>query len=116
MFTAIAIGSLLPANDLPTPAFKGIDKLEHMLGYAMLSGYAVLLFERPRSRWLATLAVVGFGVLIEGAQGWLTTSREADGLDVLANSAGALLGQLLAFTRIAGRFAWPLSRSDEPPL
>ena len=31
MFVAIATGSLLPAPDLPPPAFDGMDKLEHLL-------------------------------------------------------------------------------------
>lgn len=101
MFAAIAVGSLLPAPDLPPPAFDGVDKLEHLLGYALLSGWSVLLFARPRARVKAMLGVIAFGVAIEGAQGLFTATREPDALDALANAAGAMIGQLLAFTPVA---------------
>jgi VanZ family protein len=101
MFAAIAIGSLLPAADLPPPAFDGMDKLEHLSGYALLSGWSVLLFATSRARVFAVLGVIAFGIAIEGAQAVFTTTREPDVLDALANASGALLGQLLAFTPIA---------------
>ncbi|HEY4559297.1 MAG TPA: VanZ family protein [Lysobacter sp.] len=103
MFAAIATGSLLPAGDLPPPAFDGIDKLEHLAGYGLLSGWSVLLFERRDARLRAMLAAIAFGVAVEIAQGVLTATREPDVLDAVANSIGALLGQLLAFTPLAGR-------------
>jgi VanZ family protein len=101
MFAAIATGSLLPAPDLPPPAFDGMDKLEHLLGYALLSGWSLLLFASGRGRVAAMLAVIAFGIAIEGAQGAFTATREPDALDALANAAGAALGQLLAFTPLA---------------
>ncbi|HZX79710.1 MAG TPA: VanZ family protein [Lysobacter sp.] len=103
MFAAIATGSLLPAPALPSPAFDGIDKLEHLAGYALLSGWSVLLFDERMKRLRAMLAVVVFGIAIEIAQGAFTTTREADAIDVVANAIGASLGQLLAFTPLAGR-------------
>lgn len=102
MFAAIAIGSLLPAQDLPPPAFDGMDKAEHLLGYVLLSGYAVLLFDTRRARLRAMLVVIAFGLAVEVAQGVFTTTREPDLLDALANATGAALGQLLVFTRLAG--------------
>jgi VanZ family protein len=101
MFAVVAVGSLLPAPDLPPPAFDGMDKLEHLLGYAMLSGWSVLLFARRRARMAAMLGVIAFGIAIEAMQGACTATREPDVLDAIANASGALLGQLLAFTRIA---------------
>jgi VanZ family protein len=101
MFVAITVGSLLPAHDLPTPAFNGFDKLEHLLGYAVLSGWSALLFDRRTSRLRAMLGVIAFGIVIEVAQGVFTTTREPDVFDALANATGAMLGQLLVFTPLA---------------
>lgn len=101
MFAAVAIGSLLPAPDLPKPAFDGVDKLEHLLGYAVLSGWSVLLFTGRRARIAAMLGVIAFGIAIEAMQGAFTTTREPDVLDAVANASGALVAQLLAFTPIA---------------
>jgi VanZ family protein len=41
------------------------------------------------------LGLIGYGIIIEVLQGSLTTYRSAEGLDILANSAGALSGILL---------------------
>lgn len=101
MFATVAVGSLLPAHDIPTPPFPGFDKLEHMAGYAVLSAYSVLLFATPRARMLAALAVVAFGCGIEVAQGVFTTTREPDLLDALANATGAVIGQALAFLPVS---------------
>lgn len=101
MFVAITIGSLVPAHDLPTPAFDGFDKLEHLFGYAVLSGWSVLLFDRRSTRIRAMLGVIAFGIAIEFAQGVFTTTREPDVFDALANATGAMLGQLLALTPLA---------------
>ena len=76
-----------------------MDKLEHLLGYAVLSGWSVLLFATRRMRIAALLGVIAFGIAIEGAQGVFTVTREPDALDAIANAGGALLGQLVAFTR-----------------
>jgi VanZ family protein len=103
MFAAVAVGSLLPAPALPAPSFDGFDKVEHLLGYAALSGYAALLFATPHGRFRGMLLAIAFGVAIEFAQGWLTATREPDLFDVLANSIGAAIGQLIGFTRYAGR-------------
>jgi VanZ family protein len=69
------------------------DKLVHLLGYAVLTfWWAQLVVER---RWRLALAVIAFGILVEGLQG-LTPHRQPDVLDVLANGCGALLGWFAA--------------------
>ena len=103
MFATVATGSLWPAPDLPPPACDGIDKVEHVLGYALLSGYAVLLFATARARLAGMALAIAFGIAIELAQGVFTATREPDALDVFANALGAALGHLLAFTPLAGR-------------
>ena len=101
MFAVVTVGSLLPARDVPTPPFPGFDKLEHMIGYAVLSAYAVLLFATGRARLLALAAVIAFGCGIEIAQGLFTTTREPDVLDALANAAGAVIGQGVGLLPVA---------------
>ncbi len=51
------------------------------------------------------LGLVGYGIIIEVLQGSLTTYRSAEFLDVLANSAGALMGILLMWVLFAKRTA-----------
>ena len=101
MIAFVVTGSLLPSDDLPRLMFPGADKLQHMTGYAALSGYAVMLFAHRRGRGMAALGLVLLGVLIEGAQSVLTTSRQADPVDMLANLLGIGLGQALAATGVA---------------
>lgn len=70
-----------------------IDKLAHLLGYAILMfWWAQLVVQR---RWALAVAVVTFGIAIEGLQG-LTPDRLPDPLDALANTGGVLLGWLAA--------------------
>ncbi|MGY4514901.1 VanZ family protein [Lysobacter sp. HA18] len=103
MYVAITIGSLLPAHDLPSPVFEGMDKVEHALGYAVLAAYGTWLYP---TRWLRVLVtVIVFGIAIEIAQGLFTTSRSADPLDALADAIGAALAQA----------AWRASRHRAEP-
>ena len=70
-----------------------IDKLVHMTGYAVLMfWWAQIVIQQ---RWKLAVAVVLFGIAIEGLQG-LTPERQPDLLDALANSGGVLLGWLAA--------------------
>lgn len=102
MIVAIVTGSLMPATELPQPLFPGADKLQHLLGYAVLSAYAAMLFATRRAQTSAAVGLVLLGILIEGAQSALTASRLADPLDMLANLAGVVLGQTLRSSRWAG--------------
>ena len=88
----VVVGSLLPSSALPAPSFTGIDKVEHLIAYAMLSTYAVLLFAPARAQALAACGLVALGIALEGAQAALTASRVADPGDMLANTLGVALG------------------------
>ena len=69
------------------------DKFVHLFGYALLMfWWAQLVTQR---RWKLAIAVVLYGIAIEGLQG-LTPERQPDILDALANSGGVLLGWLAA--------------------
>lgn len=89
--------SLIPNPPIPTEVPEG-DKLGHTLAYAMLSLWAVLIFESRAARWRAAWALVGLGVVLEVAQGTLTTYRSMDAFDGLADGVGVLLGQCLAWS------------------
>jgi VanZ family protein len=85
-----------PRIDLDLP--EG-DKIGHFLAYASLSAWSVWLFASRRHRWQAALALVALGVVMELAQGALTSDRMMDVRDALANGLGVGLGQLLALGR-----------------
>ena len=101
LFALIATGSLWPAKELPSAPIIGFDKLEHFIGYALLSAWAVMLFARMRAQALAVLVVIAFGVVLEVAQGALTLDRSGSSADALANALGALAGLLMSATPLA---------------
>lgn len=101
MIAAVVGGSLLPAHDLPSAPFANFDKFEHFLGYAVLSGYAAMLFARLRAQALAALGLVALGIGLEVAQAVLTVSRQADPADAVVNTLGVLAGLALVATPLA---------------
>lgn len=101
MILAVVAGSLLPARDLPPVPFDGFDKVQHLLGYAVMSAYAAMLFARMRARALAAAGLVALGIGLEVAQGMLTASRQADVADAMVNALGVLAGMAIAATPLA---------------
>ena len=72
MNAAVAAGSLLPAGELPPVPFNGFDKVQHLLGYFVLSVFAVMLFARMRTQALCAAWLVALGIGLEIAQAALT--------------------------------------------
>ncbi|MGH8085465.1 MAG: VanZ family protein [Lysobacter sp.] len=105
LFALVAVGSLLPPSDLP-PMWPGLDKLQHFVGYALLSAYAVMLFARMRPQALAALAVIAFGIAVEFAQAAWTADRIGDSADAMANALGALAGLMVSATPMARWLQW----------
>ena len=101
MIMAVIVGSLLPARELPPVPFDGFDKVQHLLGYAVLSAYAAMLFARMRARALAAAGLVALGIGLEVAQGMLTASRQADIADAMVNALGVLAGLAVTATPLA---------------
>jgi VanZ family protein len=91
----VAVGSLLPAIVLPAVPAGG-DKVQHLLGYGLLAAIAVQVFATRRALLGAALALVVLGVLLELAQGLLTSTRAMDPLDALANTLGIAIGMATA--------------------
>lgn len=91
MVLAVIVGSMLPALLLPDVP-RGGDKVQHLLGYFVLAAVAVQVFAGRAALLRAGGGLVAMGVLIEIAQGTLTTTRALDPWDALANTLGVLGG------------------------
>ncbi|MDB6164357.1 MAG: rane protein [Xanthomonadaceae bacterium] len=103
-WTAIAlvvVASLVPAFLLPQVPGGG-DKVEHFTAYCLLAAAAVQLFLSRKSVVLSGLALIALGVALEIAQGLLTTTRQMDIQDALANTLGVVAGLLTVLTPCAG--------------
>jgi VanZ family protein len=95
----IVIGSLLPG---PVVATVGIDdKFEHAGAYFALTLWLAGMVVPRRYAW-AALAAFALGAAMEAAQGLLTVTREAEGLDLVANGAGIALALALAYLGLGG--------------
>ena len=96
LLATIAV-SLLPVFLLPVVP-PGGDRLEHLVGYALLAAAAVQLFSGRRAVSRAAIGLVALGVALEIAQGLFTATRQMDAMDALANTGGVLLGMATALT------------------
>lgn len=91
---------LFPTTNIPKVEVPYIDKLGHVTLFAIL--VIIWLFfvlsktgwDRLTSLWVV-LIIFFYGIIIEASQGLFFESRTADGWDIIANSAGILLGWLI---------------------
>ncbi|NIP99328.1 MAG: VanZ family protein [Nitrospinaceae bacterium] len=84
----LVIMSLVPAPP-PVIEFRWMDKVLHVLAYALLMLWFAQLY--PRSRYgILVVAFIVLGILLEYLQS-LTGYRKGDWADVAANSFGTLL-------------------------
>ena len=76
------------------------DKVGHFIGYAVLSlnTFLVFGFKPLRKGIFLIIGLIGWGVLMEGLQGFVP-GREVSGLDIVANSVGVAIGTALYFVR-----------------
>ncbi|HKE94491.1 MAG TPA: VanZ family protein [Povalibacter sp.] len=94
---------LLPGKDLPEVQLS--DKYEHTILYLILTLWFTGLYPRSRYAVIATALFV-MGVTIEIAQGAMHLGRTADVHDVMANTAGILIGLMLALAGLGGWAQW----------
>lgn len=101
LWFGVALAAVLALGPAPpAPPVEGGDKLQHIAAFAALALAAALAYPAPapqrlrREAWIA-LALLGYGVGIELAQG-LIPGRTASLADVLADAVGVLLGLALA--------------------
>jgi len=83
--------SLLSPPPIPAELPEG-DKIGHFLAYALLAAWAVWIFREARGHRRAALALFALGIAIEIAQGTLTSNRNMDVRDAIADAAGVLVG------------------------
>jgi VanZ family protein len=103
VFVAAAIvACLAPVPEIAAP-LEWNDKVSHLTGHGLLALYFSGLVPR-RSWWKIFVFLLLMGIAIEFAQYFMHAGREGDPRDVVANSAGALLG--LALGRL-GLARWP---------
>jgi VanZ family protein len=91
--------ALRPDPDI-TLDFPLGDKCLHAVTFTCLMGWWGNVYRRRPARVWAALVCLAFGVFIEFAQ-WLSPPRDADALDVLADSVGIVLALLLLRTPLA---------------
>lgn len=95
--TALSLGTL-PKLNLGIEIKSG-DKYLHFAAYLVLSLlWYFALKKRLRRRFFqlaVPIALIIYGIILEGLQSGLTTYRTGDLYDALANSAGVIVGLLL---------------------
>ena len=90
--SATIVLSLMPGGE--KPLFLLHDKLAHGVVYALLFCLSVQAFSHRCPKWSLALLLVAFGLSMELAQS-MTSYRQADVWDMLANTAGILIVWLL---------------------
>ena len=86
----IAVGSLLPGSEMPSTL--PWDKFNHFVGYAGLAG---LIGLSGLLLWRTFIVVVLYGIGIEYLQLLVPGRTGGDGMDIFANTLGALAAVLL---------------------
>ena len=94
----IAFLSLMRTKGFPVVHISNIDKLFHAIAYLVLTLSWLLTFKKRQYKYYILLACIISGIFIEVLQTKLTTYRTGDFIDILANTAGALLA-FLFFTQ-----------------
>jgi VanZ family protein len=94
------VASLVPQHELPK--LGGLnDKIEHIVGYAVLALWFAGIY--PRTRYPAIgVGLLVMGIVIEGLQGGMHLGRQADLRDVYANAIGIVCGLTLALIWFGG--------------
>ena len=87
--------------------FVDVDKWLHGVTFVVLTLWFAGQY-RPRSYWRIGIGLILFGALIEGCQR-LVTYRSADSFDILADTAGIIVGLSIAAAGIGG---WSLRVED----
>lgn len=85
----------------PIPDLLTIGKADHFIAYLALAVVAVQLFASRNAQVVAALALVGLGIGLEFAQGYLTTWRDMSVFDGCIDTVGVLAGMATSWTPVA---------------
>ena len=105
----ISITSLVSLKGMKTISIgiHNFDKLAHFISYFLLTlswFYATQHHvSKARLQKFLVVILIVYGIIIEAIQGGMTTHRQADIFDILANSIGVLLAAalLIIFKKVA---------------
>jgi VanZ family protein len=93
----VAYFCLVPSSDIPSISIPHLDKLAHSFFHFVFTILWFLFFKKQVKKRNQTKLLVGsvifslfFGIVIEVLQVRLTTTRNGDFFDVLANLSGAV--------------------------
>jgi VanZ family protein len=99
LLAAVVWASLQPNLGPPVPS--GLDKVEHLAAYTLLSVWFTGLVARGRY-WAVAAGLLALGFLIEVLQWRMNLGRSAEMLDMLANTLGVGVGITLALLATGG--------------
>lgn len=95
----ITIISLVSFKGIPHIKVSNSDKFGHFLAYLLLSlSWLYALKDLPLKKnniYIIVFLLISYGIIIEVLQGILTTYRQADFYDIIANSAGVFFAAIL---------------------
>ena len=95
----ITIVSLISINGVHIIKVSNSDKFGHFIAYFFLSFswlYALRNFPRKKFKeHLIVFLLISYGIIIEVLQGVLTSYRQADIYDIIANSAGVIFASII---------------------
>ena len=108
----VAFLCLVNNNDLPSIGMKisGIDKVIHFLFHFIFTLlWSIYYFSKdkmltPKRVIIIVIASLIFGVMIEWMQASFTLTRQADILDVISNTGGAISAGLLVYHLLKKHF------------
>ncbi|WP_272981416.1 hypothetical protein [Porticoccus hydrocarbonoclasticus] len=92
---AVLLLALLPTGD--QMVFSGQDKLLHGITFAVLFLLSRQSLPAGASLWLIYPGLMGYGILMEVLQG-LTGYRYMEGMDLLADLLGLMVGHLVVLS------------------
>lgn len=99
LWVATIVWLSLTPNPPEPVRFWNADKLEHALAYGLLMLWFSQVYVRRMRRIFTAILLVAMGITMEFLQG-MTGYRSFEYADMLANSAGVLLGWVWARTAL----------------